>query len=248
MTKAVKILLITLALFALIGVGYFFSIQKQDAEMDPIEIDESGRAENEDPYAGWIAYIDPDGKFAFQYPPEFGSPNDTIVTRGYDDGAGNDHSDAIFFNKFTRKGFLGELFLTTGRIWMSAGLGGFHSRLAVFNTGKPSEFGQRILDHISALSLDNICDELAKELHINESDFDKNKNIDPKLIKCSVSGDTVTFHKTAIYGSVSGLQNFYGAIRFSAASFSSVQLILITKEAPTAELLETMTQVVNSLQ
>ncbi len=214
---------------------------------------------------GWSKYTDPQNRFSFSYPPTFGTP-----TQGSNNGFG-DRVSAIRFSEFSsgmQNGKIvlgGEVALTKGFVLVDIqALGGLYDSISleVF----PDTLRNNILSSLQKLSATNFCGELAKEQHIDLSksvfaslsqqqkdaivSMDKTRNIDPKVIRCDANGDTITFHKevTAEFGQSKSRQNIYGAIRFLKSPFSSFQLIRATTEAPSQEMLTTMTSVVNSFK
>jgi len=214
---------------------------------------------------GWLKYTDPQNRFNFSYPPIFGTPS-----QGSNNGFG-DRVAAIRFSAFSsgvQNGQIilgGEVALTKGFVLIDIqAFGGLYDSISleVF----PDTLRNNIISSLPKLTTANFCGELAKEQHIDLSksvfaslsqqqkdaiiSMDKTRNIDPKVIRCDVNGDTVTFHKevTAEFGQSKSRQNIYGAIRFLKSPFSSFQLIRATAEAPSQEILTTMTSVINSFK
>lgn len=219
----------------------------------------------EDALVGWSKYTDPQSRFSFSYPPTFGNPS-----QGTNSGFG-DRVAAIRFSEFSSgvhagKIILGgEVVLTKGFVLVDVqALGGLYDSISleIF----PETMRGNIITNLPILTATNFCNELAKAQHIdlNKSVFaslnqqqkdaiitiDRTRNIDPKIIRCDVSGDTVTFHKEATFesGQTKSRQNIYGAIRFFQAPFSSFQLIRATAKAPSQEILKDMTSVVKSFK
>ncbi len=213
----------------------------------------------------WIKYTDPQNRFSFSYPPAFGTPS-----RGTNDGF-DDRVAAVMLSEFSsgiRNGQIilgGEVALTKGFILVDMqAIGGLYDSMAmgVF----PKELRNKIFSNLSALTITNFCGEFAKEHHIDINspvfssldqeeknmivETDRIRNIDPKVIRCDVDGDTITFHKeaTAVFGSFSGRQNIYGAIRFLGSPFSSFQIVRVTADAPIQEMLNDITSVVKSFK
>ena len=214
---------------------------------------------------GWLKYTDPQNRFSFSYPPAFGTPS-----RGTNDGFG-DRVAAVRFSKFSsgiQNGKIvlgGETTLTKGFVLVDIqALGGLYDSitLKVF----PDALRNNIISNLPVLTTTNFCQELAKEQHLdlNKSVFislnqqqkdaiinmDKTRNTDPKVIRCDVDGDTVTFQKEVLVklGHSKSRQNIYGAIRFLASPFSSFQIIRATAETPTQEMLNNITSVVKSFK
>ena len=157
----------------------------------------------------------------------------------------------------------GEVALTKSFVLVDIqALGGLYDSITL--EAFPDTLRNNILSNLPVLTTTNFCGELAKEHHIdiNKAAFsslnqqqkdaivglDQTRNIDPKIIRCDVVGDTVTFHKEATFeaGQAKARQNIYGAIRFLKSPFSSFQLIRVTVEAPTQEMLDNITSVVKS--
>lgn len=214
---------------------------------------------------GWLKYTDQKNQFSFSYPPTLGKPS-----QGTNNGVG-DRVAAIRFSEFSsgvQNGQIilgGEAALTKGFVLVDIqALGGLYDSitLEIF----PDTLRNNIISSLPILTATNFCGELAKEQHVDlsKSDFaslsqqqkdaivsmDKTRNIDPKVIRCDVNGDTVTFHKEATVelGQAKNRQNIYGAIHFLKPPFSSFQIIRATTETPSQEMLETITSVVNSIE
>ena len=106
------------------------------------------------------------------------------------------------------------------------------------------------------LTAATFCDAIARERHADPADprlrslntaektalgqVDQMGNASPKVLRCDVSGDTVTFAKDTAQRYV------YGAIRFLPSPYSSFQLIRGGGEAPTPAMLLQITDLVNS--
>ena len=214
---------------------------------------------------GWLKYIDAQNRFSFSYPPTFGKPS-----QGSNNGFG-DRVVAVRFSDFSsgvQNGKIvlgGEAALTKGFVVVDVqALGGLYDSIAleIF----PDTLRNNIIANLPTLTTANFCGELSKEQHIDLKkpvfaslsqqqkdaiiNMDKTRNINPQVIRCDVTGDTVTFHKEVTFeaGQVKSRQNIYGAIRFLKSPFSSFQLIRAIVEKPSQEELGTMTSVVNSLE
>jgi len=213
----------------------------------------------------WVKYIDPQNRFSFYYPPDFGTPSP-----GSNNGFEN-RVAAVRFSGFSsgmQNGEVtlgGEAALTKGFILVDAqALGGLYDSISleVF----PEALRNTILANLPALTVANFSKELAKEHHLDVYipafaslsqrqkksivEMDQARNIGPKVIRCDVDGNTITFHKevTAQFGRFQSRQNVYGAIRFLNYPFSSFQIIRVTNEAPTEEILDNMTSMVKSFE
>lgn len=220
---------------------------------------------SEDALAGWLKYADPQNRFSFSYPPAFGNPS-----QGTNNGFG-DRVAAIRFSEFSsgvHAGKIvlgGEVILTKGFVLVDVqALGGLYDSISleIF----PETMRSNIIANLPTLTATNFCNELARAQHIdlNKSAFaslnqqqkdaimtiDRTRNIDPKVIRCDVSGNTVAFHKEATFesGQAKSRQNIYGAIRFLQLPFSSIQLIRATVEVPGQETLKDMASVVRSFK
>jgi hypothetical protein len=106
------------------------------------------------------------------------------------------------------------------------------------------------------LTAANFCDAIARERHADPADprlgsltgaertalgqVDQMGNASPKVLRCDVAGDTITFEKQG------GQRNIYGAIRFLPPPYSSFQLVRGSGDAPPAALLGQITTLVNS--
>ena len=211
----------------------------------------------------WSKYSDPQGRFAFSYPAVFGQPS-----RGSDDGFG-DRIAAVRFAAFSwglRNGRIvlgGEAALTRGFVLVDEqALGGLYDPIAV--SVFPDPLRARILANLPKLTPANFCNELSRARHVDlqspafasltqpQKDAiagtDAARNVDPRVVRCDVVGNAITFHKETTFeaGRERARQNVYGAIRFLEPPFSSFQLIRVTQEAPTPEMLTTMGAVVRS--
>ena len=116
----------------------------------------------------------------------------------------------------------------------------------------PEPMRAAVLKTLPALTTANFCDSFRRERHAppNSSaavvDVDRMRNVDPKVLKCDVSGDTVTFDKEVSFAASSPRQYVYGAVRFLAAPYSTFQLIRATAAAPPPAMLIQITELVNS--
>jgi hypothetical protein len=210
-------------------------------------------------------YSDPQRRFSFSYPASFGS-----ITPGTNSGFQKRVAAFRFqdFSSVVRQGRIllgGEAVLTTGAITVDMqALGGLYDPFGMeaFPTGMRTIVEQQL----PLLDVSNFCGELAKESHVDLKGawlaslapsakegivrLDQLRNIDPKVIRCDVKGDTIVFDKEATFtsGTVSARQHIYGAVRFLRTSFSSFQLIRAGLDAPDTETLRQMTSVVESLR
>ncbi len=219
----------------------------------------------------WKTYIDPQGRFEFSYPQEFGTPAPDIRV----DMPGGDKGQMLKFPEFSyglRGGKIileGCLVIRSGRTWVGAqALGGLYDPIIAgsFISAFPIKIKDKMQSLAENISINNFCSELAKPEHIKASDpvfqdispeikqvvigVDSMSNLNPKVISCTASSNTVVFHKQAVFqsGEVTSLRQIYGAVRFLKWPFSSVQLIRISADPPSKEMLDTMLRIVNSFK
>jgi len=200
-------------------------------------------------------YQDPQKRFDFAYPAEFGAPS-----AGTDNGF-RDRVAAIRFSEFSagvhagKVIFGGEAVLTKDapQVDLQAA-GGLYDEITLQVFRAPAALTVRnALPRLTAL---NFCDALASERHADPADprlasltaaektamgqVDQMGNKSPKVLRCDVAGDTVTFEKDTEQRYV------YGAIRFLVPPYSSFQLIRGGGQAPVPAMLQQITGVVNS--
>jgi len=219
----------------------------------------------------WSIFRDAQNRFEFSYPANFGTPIFDIKV----DVSGDDSGEAFFFPQFSHgvsngKVVLeGDFVVRSGRVWVGAqALGGLYDPISVggFISAFPPILQKKLFELAEGLTMSNFCDELSKTEHIAIDDpslvdlsgerkqavieLDRMRNLNPKVITCKISGDTVVFDKQVLaqFGEFSGIQHIYGAIRFMKGPFTSVQFIRITCEPPSDELLEIMAKVVQSFK
>ncbi|MCX5704269.1 MAG: hypothetical protein NT066_07260 [Candidatus Omnitrophica bacterium] len=219
----------------------------------------------------WDVYRDPESRFEFSYPANFGIPTPDIRV----DMPDGDSGEMFFFPQFSH-GFSngkivleGDFVVRSGRVWVGAqALGGLYDPMtlsALIDTFPPA-LQEKLFEQARNLTNSNFCSELSKAEHITidnpalvnlSSDrkqavieLDRMRNLDPKVITCQILDDTVIFDKQVLaqFGKFSSIQHIYGAVRFLKGNFTSVQFIRITHEPPTEKLLETMTKVVQSFK
>jgi hypothetical protein len=205
--------------------------------------------------SGPQVYQDPQKRFEFTYPAEFGAPS-----AGTDDGF-RDRVASIRFSEFSagvhagKIIFGGEAVLTkeSPQIDLQAA-GGLYDEitLQVF----PAPAALRVRNALPRLKAGNFCDAIARQRHADPADprlnsltaaektalaqVDQMGNASPKVLRCEVSGDTVTFAKDTEQRYV------YGAIRFLPPPYSSFQLVRGGGQAPVPTMLQQITEVVNS--
>ncbi|HET9194759.1 MAG TPA: hypothetical protein VFO21_17885 [Vicinamibacterales bacterium] len=200
---------------------------------------------------GVATYRDPQGRFTFEYPVSFGTPG-----RGTDDGFG-DRVAAVRFSNLTGLG--GEAVLTTGPIAVDVqALGGLYDPIAlqVF----PDAIKAQVVSARPAVTRAGFCQLLGAADHLGAAgglpervreaarNVDRMRNIDPRVVRCQMAGNTVTFYKEATFtsGAVSARQHIFGALRFLDAPFSAFQIVRAALAPPTDEDLDVLARIVRS--
>ena len=212
---------------------------------------------------GWLTYTDAGGRFSFLYPSIFG---EALAGTNRNFFGTEDEEYSIAF-PHGPKGI--DVVVTKGRVWIVAqALGGLHDSTTLGGIIEvlPPLLRTSLLAHASSLKITNFCEELSKKQHIDRNDpgfmsltsvqknmiinLDRTRNIDPGVIKCEVSGEVVTFHKIVTFESekFKNRQHIYGAVRFLDAPFSSFQIVQVSTEPPTEQLLQGMSAIVRSLK
>ncbi len=209
----------------------------------------------------WRTYQDPQGRFQFQYPDGFGKPS-----AGTDDGF-RDRAAAIRFSEFSagvhggRIILGGEAVLTTGAPQFDLqAAGGLYDpiTLQVF----PAGIAEPIRKALPVLTAADFCDAIGREQHLDPADarlralpsqqrnaigaVDRMGNVAPRVERCDVAAGTVTFDKESAPSAQGPSRHIYGAVRFLPAPYSTFQLIRGSADAPSRELLDRITRVVNS--
>ena len=200
-------------------------------------------------------YQDPQKRFEFTYAAEFGTPS-----AGTDSGF-RDRVAAIRFSEFSagmhggKLVFGGEAVLTqqSPQVDLQAA-GGLYDEISlqVFSTPLAS----LIRNVLPRLTVGTFCDAIARERHADPADprfsaltpaekaalaqVDQMGNPSPKVLRCEVSRDTVSFEKQA------GPRYVYGAIRFLPQPYSSFQFVRGGTEAPAPAVLRQITDLVTS--
>jgi len=200
-------------------------------------------------------YQDSQKRFEFIYPAEFGVPS-----VGTDNGF-RDRVAAIRFSEFSAGVHAGKIILGGEAVLTKEApqvdlqaAGGLYDEitLQVF----PAPAALTVRNALPRLTTANLCDALGRERHADPADprlsslsaaekaglgqVDQMGNASPKVLRCDVAGDTITFEKQG------GQRYIYGAIRFLPAPYSSFQLVRGSGEAPPAALLRQITLLVNS--
>ncbi len=186
------------------------------------------------------SYQDPQKRFVFNYPPEFGA-----LSPGTNDGFG-DRVAAIRFEGFSagvQSGTLvfgGEAVLTRGFPLLDLqAAGGLYDAitLEVF----PAPIRAIIVRSLPRLTLNNFCAEIARATHVDPSapafasfsasqrqalqNVDRMGNGSPSVLLCQVEGDTIRFHKEVVFENGDARKHVYGAVRFLPEPYSTFQLI-----------------------
>ena len=200
---------------------------------------------------GLATYRDPQGRFTFEYPVSFGTPG-----RGTDDKF-RERVAAVRFSNLTGLG--GEAVLTTGAIVVDVqALGGLYDPIAlqVF----PDAIQAQVVAARPAVTRAVFCQLLGAADHLGAAaalpervreaarNVDRMRNIDPRVVRCQMAGDTVTFHKEATFasGAVSARQHIFGALRFLDQPFSAFHIVRATLAPPTDEDLDVLARIVRS--
>lgn len=206
-------------------------------------------------------YRDSRNRFAFTYPASFGT-----TSPGTNDGFG-DRVAAIRFSAFSA-GVRGRVLVLGGEAVLTRGfplvdlqaVGGLYDSitLEIF----PAAMRAVVLKNLRPLTTANLCDAIAGEQHADPAapefaalrpeirqaigNVDRMRHLEPKLVSCEVSGDTVTFDNEVAVEKGGERQHVYGAVRFLPAPYSTFQLIRGTWKAPAPMMLTQLTGVVKS--
>jgi hypothetical protein len=204
-----------------------------------------------------VRYVDPQGRFEFRYPVSFGSP-----LPGTNNGFG-DRIAAIRFSLPPPSPFRlgGEAALTRGFPLVDLqAAGGLYDAitLEVF----PEPLRRTIAGTLLRLTPASFCREAVRPQHLNLADqafaslterektaieqVDRMRNIESRMVRCVVDGQTVTFDKETSSEPGGPRQRIYGAIRFLDGDYSTFQVIRGGADAPDQLTLEQLTTLVNS--
>ena len=206
-------------------------------------------------------YQDPQSRFQFAYPVGFGTP-----APGTDSGF-RDRESAIRFSEFSAGVHAGRIFLGGEAVLTNEApqfdlqtAGGLYDAitLQIF----PAPVANIIRNALPVLTPATFCDAIGRERHLDAEDqrltgltaqqraaiasVDRMGNINSKVLRCDVMGDTVSFVKEAAFDPAGPSRYIYGAIRFLPAPYSSFQLIRGSGDDPGEALLQQITAVVNS--
>jgi hypothetical protein len=201
-----------------------------------------------------LVYRDPGNRFVFSYPRSFGT-----TSVGTDNGFEN-RVAAIRFSVFSTSGLGGEAVLGRGHVSLDVqAAGGLYDDL--LRGTLPQAMLSAVDTVLPPLTRGNFCDQIGREKHVNVSDpafaalpeahraavasLDAMGNIAPRVIRCRISDETVTFDKEAGTVPNGRRRRVYGAVRFMEGDYSAFQLIRAA--APVDEaVLEEMRSVVRS--
>jgi len=210
---------------------------------------------------GSRTYQDPQKRFQFTYPSEYGTPSQGT------DNAFRARAAAIRFSDFSAGVHAGSVILGGEAVLMTGPLqldlqaaGGLYDpiTLQVF----PRPIAATIQNALPELTPANLCDALAREQHLDPADprlgalpaqtraaiaqVDRMGNSAPKVLRCEVSDSTVTFEKEVLRGAAGPPVHLYGAVRFLPPPYSTFQLIRGTLDAQGASVIQQITAIVNS--
>jgi hypothetical protein len=204
-----------------------------------------------------LKYVDPRGRFEFTYPAAFGD-----ASTGTNNGFG-DRVAAIRFSALTPSvGRLGgEVSLTRGFPLVDLqAAGGLYDALTleIF----PEPLLRTIVRALTPLTAASFCREAVRPQHLDPAvpalatltaqqrtavgRVDRMRNIEARMVRCVVDGNTVTFDKEAAFEPGGPRQRIYGAIRFLAGEYSTFQIIRGGPTGPDRATLDQLTAVVNS--
>jgi hypothetical protein len=212
----------------------------------------------------WMKYVDPEGRFTFYYPPEFGTPSP-----GTNNGYGQNVASIRFsaFSSGVRAGGIvlgGEATLTRGFVLVDLqALGGLYDSITL--EAFPEPLRSRIISNLVPLTPSNFCNEFIRSRHVDAGAAafagltaqqreallraDRFRNINPQLQRCGFTEDTVVFDKEASFDgqSPADRQHIYGVVRFLPPPYSSFQIVRATKQPPAEGMLSKMAELVRSL-
>lgn len=189
--------------------------------------------------APMATYRDGRGRFSVSHPVTWGTPG-----VGTDDGFG-DRIAAIKFPNL--EGLGGELSLVRGRLSIDIqALGGLYDDISL--SALPDAVQQQVIARLTRVTPDSFCRLLGAADHLGNVQglsativnlarrVDRVRNVDPRVLQCTLEGDMVTFHKEATFEVPAGptRQHIFGAIRFLGTSGEAVQLVRALRTAPSA--------------
>jgi hypothetical protein len=186
------------------------------------------------------AYSDPQGRFRFEYPASFGTPQP-----GTNVGFG-DRLAAVRFSRLTGLG--GEAVLTRGRLVLDVqALGGLYDPIAleVF----PDALRRQVEAVLPRVNVQTLCAALGTEDHLAgvtslpaaardmARTVDRWRNVAPRVVRCDVDRDRVAFHKETTFeaGGAGVRQHVFGAVRFLTGGEATVfHIVRAGPSAPSA--------------
>jgi hypothetical protein len=206
--------------------------------------------------AQFLEYRDTARGFSFSYPATFGE-----VSTGTDDGFRN-RVASVRFSAFSREGIGGEAVVGQGRPSLDVqAAGGLYDDIAAGTL--PTAMRSAVDAALPPLTLRNICAALGRESHIdvtspalsaltaaqrsNLSALDRLGNVGPRMLRCDVIGETVTFDKESAMTPGGPPRRTYGAIRFMSGRYSTFQLIR-AGGTPSEDTIAKMQRVVTSFR
>jgi len=182
-----------------------------------------------------LVYHDPASRFTFSYPSSFGA-----TSVGTDNGFEN-RVAAIRFSVFSATALGGEAVLGQGRPSLDVqAAGGLYDD--ILSGTLPSALKAAVQTGLPPLTRDNLCDQLARERHVDTdaapfaslpaaqrtalASLDAMGNVAPRVLRCTINGDSVIFDKDAAVGPGGVRRRVYGVVRFlQTPPYSSFQLI-----------------------
>ena len=197
-------------------------------------------------------YQDPQGRFEFRYPAlslaALPQARTTVSETARHPSAFRNSPPGVHGQRIILGG---EAVLTKGppQIDLQAA-GGLYDPIGI--QVFPDSMAATIRKALPVLTAATFCDSIGREQHLAPgqkppiADADRLGNAGPKVSRCDVSGDTVTFDKEAALQPGGPSRHIYGAVRFLPAPWSTFQLIRGSADAPDAALLRQITAVVNS--
>lgn len=210
---------------------------------------------------GRLVYEDPQSRFTFSFPAAFGTPSP---------GTNNGFGDRVASIRFTRfsAGVQSGIVALGGEAALMRGFplldlrvaGGLYDAISLEIFPQPVR--DLILRNLERITASNFCDAIAREQHVDPAsvafasltsrqrealgNVDQMGNINPKIVSCEIKGDTIRFDKEVAFQAGGPRNHVYGAVRFLGEPFSTFQLIRGTGKAPSAALLDQITEVVKS--
>ena len=198
-------------------------------------------------------YADPQGRFRFDYPAAFGAPQ-----RGTNDGFG-DRLAAVQFSGLTGLGR--EAVLTRGPLVLDMqALGGLYDPISL--EVLPELTRRSVEAQRMRVDIDTLCRALGTAEHLPAftgspqvlaaiRTVERMRNVEPRVVRCDVTGDRVAFHKEATFeaGTVSARQHIFGAVRFlTGGAATAFHIVRVLPAAPSATQLAELDALVRSFR